>query len=196
MNLKLSLVKIWISIYIQSLVFVCAISHSIRQCFGTSRATQQQWLVQALYLKWLVKRFLWEFQFILADKIIFFCMGATLKLNLCNLVSTKWVKTPIQSFLILPLSCQNQTRFPSVSSTCKIYSVLNKWWWLSSSKLGRVKGHTCYQTVLFWKACTEKTWVHPGEFQQCNQSLAAVVMTLLYWSIGKAIPENYAPKIL
>lgn len=120
--------------------------------------------------------------------------GTTLKLNLPNLVYSKWVKIPTQSFLIVPLSHQNQTTFPSVFSTCKKYSVLNKLWWLSSSKLRRVKGHTCYQTVLFRKACTEKTWVHPGEFQQCNQSLAAVVMTLLYWSIGKVIPENYAPK--
>lgn len=121
-------------------------------------------------------------------------MEATLKLNLPNLVYTKWVKYQHSHSSSSPGPHQNQTTFPSVSSTCKIYSVLNKWWWLSSSKLGRVKGHTCCQTVLFWKACIEKTWVHLGEFQQCNQSLAAVVMTLLYWSIGKVIPENYALK--
>lgn len=116
------------------------------------------------------------------------------KLTEANFIYARGKNT--RPFLIRPLSHQNQTTFPSVSSTCKIYSVLNKWWWLSSSKLGRVKGHTCYQTVLFRKACIKKTCVHPGEFQQCNQSLAAVVMTLLCQSIGKAIPENYAQKIL
>lgn len=49
------------------------------------------------------------------------------KLTLPNLVYTKGIKIPTKPFLVLPLSHQNQTAFPSVSSTCKIYSVLNKW---------------------------------------------------------------------
>lgn len=48
------------------------------------------------------------------------------RLTLPNLVYAKGVKVPTQPFFILPLCHQNQTTFPSVSSTCKIYSVLNK----------------------------------------------------------------------